>query len=183
MLETYLIEHCSPTLAGLKTANLFNYTTSDNLDLEKQLDIEREQLSAKGLSIVILRRRSHSALVYVFRPQRLEADLKKPGVVSFLQAYGYKDLSIAGALQTLCTRINDTDSFPHEIGVFLGYPLGDVFGYIQNKGRNFRCCGFWKVYQNEAETEALFKRFKKCTAIYRQMYNRGRSIRQLTVAA
>ena len=28
MLETMLIEHCSPALAGLKTANMFNYKFS-----------------------------------------------------------------------------------------------------------------------------------------------------------
>ena len=28
MLENKLIEHCSPTLAGLKTANMFNYRFS-----------------------------------------------------------------------------------------------------------------------------------------------------------
>ena len=160
MLETYLIEHCSPTLAGLKTANLFNCISTDS-DFESQLNMQRKQLAVKGLSIVLLRRHSQSALVYVFRPQRLEADLKKPGVVPFLRAYGYQDLSIEGVLQTLRERIKNTDSFPHEIGLFLGYPLADVLGYIQNKGKNYRCCGFWKVYQNEVETQILFNRFKK----------------------
>ena len=36
--------------------------------------------------------------------------------------------------------------FPHEIGVFLGYPLEDVVGFIRHRGKCFTCCGCWKSY-------------------------------------
>ena len=32
-MEKFLIEHCSPTLASLKTANLFNYKYTDEGEL------------------------------------------------------------------------------------------------------------------------------------------------------
>ena len=35
--------------------------------------------------------------------------------------------------------------FPHEIGVFLGYPVEDVEGYMQNDGKNFLLVGYWKM--------------------------------------
>ena len=37
MLEKYLIRHCSPTLASLKTANLFNVPFETEEDLENQI--------------------------------------------------------------------------------------------------------------------------------------------------
>ncbi len=79
--------------------------------------------------------------------------------------------------------VAENDAFPHEIGVFLGYPLGDVMGFIRSGGRNCRHAGCWKVYCNEAETLRLFEKFKKCRDVYLRLWNQGRSVLQLTVAA
>ena len=65
----------------------------------------------------------------------------------------------------------------------LGYPLGDVIGFIKNAGQNCKCVGCWKVYCNECEAIKAFERFKKCTNVYVRLWNQGRSVRQLTVAA
>lgn len=70
--------------------------------------------------------------------------------------------------------------FPHEIGVFLGYPLKDVVGFIQNKGKNCKCCGCWKVYSDECEARKKFARYEKCKTIYMSMFQRGKSVLQLT---
>ena len=37
MLERYLIEHCSPTLAGLKTANLIHVPVESGSALRQEL--------------------------------------------------------------------------------------------------------------------------------------------------
>ena len=80
-------------------------------------------------------------------------------------------------------RFATDDGFPHEIGLFLGYPLGDVMGYIENAGRNSKCSGCWKVYCNECEAMKLFAKFDKCKNVYRQLFAEGRrSGEQLTVA-
>ena len=73
--------------------------------------------------------------------------------------------------------------FPHEIGVFLGYPLADVIGFIQNRGKNFTACGYWKVYTDPTAAQAEFARYKKCERIYARCYYNGTPIRRLTVAA
>ena len=80
-------------------------------------------------------------------------------------------------------RLGEGDSFPHEIGIFLGYPLGDVMGFIQNAGKNCKCSGCWKVYCDECEARRLFAQFQKCREIYARLWNQGRSVWQLTVAA
>ena len=49
--------------------------------------------------------------------------------------------------------------FPHEIGLFLGYPVEDVKGFIKNRGKNCLYSGYWKVYGKMAEKAKLFERF------------------------
>ena len=70
-----------------------------------------------------------------------------------------------------------------EIGLFLGYPVEDVLGFIENAGQNCKCCGCWKVYCNECEAVRTFARYKKCRDIYKRLWQEGRSVLQLTVAA
>ena len=80
-------------------------------------------------------------------------------------------------------RFHEDGAFPHEIGLFLGYPLGDVMGFIENAGRNSKCSGCWKVYCNECEAIKLFARFDKCREVYKRLFKQGKSLLQLTVAA
>jgi len=119
----------------------------------------------------------------VCRSSSLEKDLKKPGVANFIKKYGYESTDPAYALERLRSRLAQREDFPHEIGLFLGYPLGDVIGFIKNAGQNCKCVGCWKVYCNECEAIKAFARFKKCTSVYVRLWNQGRSVRQLTVAA
>lgn len=36
-------------------------------------------------------------------------------------------------MNRLAERIQQEPQFPHEIGIFLGYPVEDVLGFIENK--------------------------------------------------
>lgn len=183
MLKNMLIEHCSPALAGIKTANMFSYRFSSvDMLFEELQDVNRE-LNGKGVYVDILRISEYRVLLYVYRRNRLEQDLLKPGVMEFLRKYGYESNQYGECLTWLKKRFEKSDCFPHEIGLFLDYPLPDVIGFIEQGGKNCKCCGVWKVYSNECETKALFDRFRKCTEVYRKVFARGRTLAQLTVAA
>ncbi|MBE6885455.1 MAG: DUF3793 family protein [Ruminococcaceae bacterium] len=182
MFEQYLIDHCSPTLARLKTANLFRLPFDRQEDADAFLAPWNALLGERGVELTVLSRDETGMLVYVFRRERLRQDLAAPGVPPFLADYGYSTNPDA-ALDRLRERFAECGSVPHEIGLFLGYPLGDVTGFIRHKGRNCRYSGCWKVYCNEEETLRAFARFKKCREVYRRLWQDGRSIRKLTVAA
>lgn len=181
-MENYLIEHCSPTLASLKTANLFNYIYESEEQLHGYIAKLNESLEETGVSVAILRKCQRSALIYVYRQKKLEEDLRQEGVAGFLQRYGYEEFSAKAAIALLRTRFGREGEFPHEIGIFLGYPLGDVCGFIENAGRNSKCSGCWKVYCNECEAIRLFAKFDKCKEVYKRLFHQGKTVRQLTVA-
>lgn len=56
MLEKYLIEHCSPTLASLKTANLMNIPFESENELDLSVELLNSQLSKKGIELLILKK-------------------------------------------------------------------------------------------------------------------------------
>ena len=183
MLEKSVIEHCSPTLASIKTGNLFTYKYESEEELWKSVEQFNKQIKEKGVSLTVLRKSENKALIYVCRFSSLKKDLSKPGVSNFMKRYGYESLEPEYALEKLRSRLQKREDFPHEIGLFLGYPLGDVIGFIKNAGQNCKCVGCWKVYCNECEAVKTFAKFKKCTSVYVRLWNQGRSVWQLTVAA
>lgn len=183
MLEKMIVEQCAPTLANMKTANLFNYKYDSLELLQMEIDDANQKLNTKGVYIKVLKFTTSRALIYVYRKKMLEADMKKAGVDDLLKSCGYEILTVEACLEQLQKHLQEHDCFPHEIGIFLGYPLCDVIGFIEHGGKNCKYCGIWKVYSNECETKELFARFRKCAKVYAQVFTAGKSIVQMTVVA
>ena len=181
MLERAIIDHASPTLARLKPGNLFNHAMGTDF-LAEFATLGRE-LEDKGVTMTILKAVNGKALIYIYRSADLEKALMREDVRQLLGACGYSRFDVSGALDTLKARLNDIDAFPHEIGVFLGYPLEDVLGFIENGGRNCLSCGCWKVYANECAALKAFARFEKCKSVYQRLFASGCPLSKLTVAA
>ena len=130
---------------------------------------------------------THRYLVYVYRESKLRAVLAQPQVRDFLCREGYtlpeQVDDYAPLLRQLSRRLCCEADFPHEIGVFLGYPLYDVVGFIENAGHNFTCCGCWKAYGDPNAAQQHFAQLNKCTAVYLRLFRSGTPIQRLAVAA
>ena len=181
--EECLVSNCAPTLAGIKAGNLFSYG-ADARQMNALLRHWNQLLSDKGVRLRTLRQKDDRNLILVYRCSAMQRILASPENISFLAEHGYVECrDTEDFLQALTDRVISVEGFPHEIGLFLGYPLHDVKGFIANKGENACCCGCWKVYARQTEAECQFRRFHKCTCIYRNMFQNGRNIARLTVAA
>lgn len=176
-----LITFASPTLAGLKTGSLFSCMFHDSYQVEVCLDALNALLKPKGLYILPIGKKRHRTLLYIYRRSFLENDLKNKEVSEKLKVLGYDTSSIDQCIQELASRIDKSSSFPHEIGLFLGYPLCDVVGYMENKP--CKCFGCWKVYENEEESIAKFKKYNICTNIYKRNIQQGLTLEQLAIVA
>ncbi len=182
MSEDLLIKHCSPTLAGIKTGNLFNCIYTSKKETEKIISDFNKMFASKGVAIIPLKYHKNRVLIYVFRPARLNKDLSDEYASRLLQGQGYQSLDLAECISELKRRINNLSQFPHEIGLFLGYPPEDVYGFILHKGNCCKFTGYWKVYSNEEKAKKEFAKFKKCSDVYYAKWKQGTSIQKLTVA-
>lgn len=176
---------CAPTLAGLKPASLFRYQPAPGRDAVTMAQAWNRELAPRGVAVRVLKLcpATGAVLVYVYRPARVAQILQRGEVLRFLQREGYRPAGPEGLLEQLSDRLCCEGEFPHEIGVFLGYPLADVIGFIENRGKNFALCGYWKVYTDPEAAQAQFARYKKCERIYARCYQNGTPIQRLTVAA
>lgn len=183
--ETVLIEQCAPALAGLKPSNLFRLEAHERNGLYCTVKKWQAALHPRGVTIRILKECpiTHCYLIYVYREKRLAQILETPEIRRYLLREGYASAeSCEGWLNQLADRLRKNREFPHEIGIFLGYPLEDVIGFVENKGQNYTCCGYWKSYGDPVQAQNLFDRYKKCTDLYLQLFHSGTPITRLTVA-
>lgn len=179
MSEEQLIRGCAPTLAGLKTGNLICCPLSSLEEtLEKIRGINTE-IRPKGLCLLPLRVMDDRVLLYLFRPLWLQRDLQRKESSRLLKREGYANTKWKDCLRRLKQRLEAEGEFPHEIGLFLGYPPEDVEGFIRNRAANFKCSGCWKVYGDEASARKLFARYRACTSCYARAWKSGKSLSQL----
>ena len=124
MLEERFISHSAPTLAGLKTANLFTLPFSSRREAVRQLEAWNRELSRKDVYVTALRMKEREALVYVYRKGKLEETLKKEGVMEFLQTYGYEEAGAAAiSVLTEPSRFLGSDAYLQEIAAQAGIPV------------------------------------------------------------
>ena len=71
-----MVRHCSPTLAGLKTGSMFSYPFENNINLRNSVRYWNRLFFGKGLRVLPLCYRKGRALIYVFRPKKLDQDLR-----------------------------------------------------------------------------------------------------------
>lgn len=180
MSEQMLITYCSPTLAGIKTGNLFSCAYDDVDEIKRCVRKLNKKLLKKGVRVLPLQYKDNRALIYVYRPSLLGRDLDCDFACEILNRQGYVCKSPEFCIVQLIRRLRQQSEFPHEIGLFLGYPPEDVHGFIENKAECFKCVGCWKVYGDEKKALKTFERYKKCTAAYNKQWAKGKSIERLT---
>lgn len=182
MSEELLVRHCSPTLAGMKTGNIFSCSYSELSELREFIRNLNLRLVKKGLRVVPIRATEGRALIYVYRPKHLERDLKNDTAVQLLNQCDYNIASADKCVNCLICRLKEKCEFPHEIGLFLGYPPEDVCGFIENRAEDFKCVGTWKVYGDAESAQKTFARYKKCTDVYCAKFAEGRPLDKLAVS-
>ena len=180
MSEEMIVKYCSPTLAGIKTGSLFSAAFTGQRECVETLRRWNAILRGKGLRAVPFGSKNGRTAVYVYRVSRLGTDLKNTETRSLLNALGYDCDCPERCIVRLAQRLKNCGEFPHEIGLFLGYPPEDVSGFI-NKGE-CKLTGAWKVYGDKNRAEKTFAQYKKCTRIYGELFHKGKSVERLTVA-
>lgn len=183
MSEGIIIRNCSPTLAGIKPGNMFACSYETIRELQEDMRQINRILTPKGIRALLLRHEKGRALIYVFRPRDLTKMLKNQMAVELLQRMGYRDIRLEPCICQLMGRIQESAEFPHEVGLFLGYPPEDVCAFIENKGCNPKCVGCWKVYGDAEAAQKTFDKYRKCTDIYCSQWEKGQSMEQLAVAS
>lgn len=166
-LSAHLLYESSEVVAGIKPANLVslvNRTRNCGRNLYKLWLAHQHAIHSKfqKLEFLELNRKEGSVLLLCFDRQQLEQKLSHSGLRTLLIKAGYsKDASLDELLQELTVRIRANQQFPHEIGLFIGYPAKDVAAFMGLVKLPFTCQALWKIYGKPDKSLNLARRFKQ----------------------
>ena len=152
---------CMPTLLKWKPASLITADKRQIRDMEAFYTILRYHLGRYFCNLMIFQETESRLYLFVYNEHLLWLSMSTGKRQSFLERYGYYiDKNQLGAsLSLLGNKYRNywiSGEFPHEIGIFMGYPLADVDGFIRNHGKKYILCGMWKVYERVKVAEAAF---------------------------
>lgn len=156
-LEVQLLLQCAPMIAGLKVSNLL-IIASDNEEDAKRI------LNGTKISCVRLAHVDKKTTMLIYHERWVKEYLASKEVSELLCMLGYEGKGFYEVLHSVKKKyrsyMRKEGKFPHELGLLLGYPAEDVKGYMDNKGRNYLCTGYWQVYANPAAKRNLFQKFE-----------------------
>jgi len=153
----------SPTILGVKPAEILNVKLGS---LDKCRRCFQGFDDIKFIEIRDFPRISRRQLLF-YHITCLEQVLTQKAIQKFLQQLGYPfSFNMELYLDILISKLQSC-IFPHEIGVFLGYPLKDVLGYMGLTSLKLVNVKGWQYYGNGKSSILQYKRFCKAREVFR----------------
>ena len=162
-------EQCAPVIFGIKPSNLLIIDQCYAKALKSLVE-------TTGLKVRCFEHRAKKQVWFLFREEALYSQLVDPDNRSFMQQFGYTEnmtMDEILAAKRFREYKRGEAGFPHEMGILLGYPLGDVKGFIEHHGRDCLCSGYWKVYENEEKARETFRLYARVKQIAMDMVKQG----------
>ena len=144
-------------------------------ELPKIKALTYEILNKKDIYLKVLKIKGRS-MIYVYQKEKLNKLCACKQIQNIFKKYNYNCTSLDTLILDLQKRLNDYD-FPHEIGLFLGYPMTDVLGFIE--GKESLSVGYWKVYSHVKNCQHTFDKYHKCTHELCKRFNQGENVEQI----
>lgn len=166
-LASFLALETAEVLAGVKPANLVqlrNRRQHCGRNLHQLWRLYSEVLLADSpLQALTLRQKENGDLMLFYAPELLRSHLQQPETAAFLRQLGYlAPDNLQTTLVELLDRFYTGTDIPHEIGIFLGYPLKDVAGFMGCSDTPCTACRQWRIYGDPAPSLALSDRYSAC---------------------
>ena len=172
-LKASIVYHAAPTLMGLKPSTLICPSGGER-DLERALADCIPDLEGRfDVKTALFRNHAGKVLLLVFQEALLRSCLADTGAASLLTEEGYDGKSgLDGMLETLRGKVA-TPRFPHEIGVFLGYPAADVRSFMADGGKKASSTGCWKAYGDERSARRVSDTYQRVKLRAAELLMRG----------
>ena len=157
-LLSVIMCNAAPTIKNHKTSSLINFK-NNNRNINNIWNIYKDDVKEKlGVHYFELKKDSENTIVLFYNKEKHQSSLKDNKNMEFLKRFGYNEhMSIGEDLSLLKERFKQM--CPHEIGVFLGYPIEDVVSFVDFPNTKCKMVGYWKVYHDIEKAEIIFNKY------------------------
>ena len=180
---TWLVEKLGPVLMGSKPAELLSFLGSDKYLTNKLSQINNSLGRCIRIQHEIIELKNGNIKILFYNQEKLNNVLTDKRNNKFLRQQGYpREYNFHEYMQMLISKII-SGAIPHEIGIFLGYPLKDVIGFIGHPSLKLtKICG-WRVYGYSKPSDKIYNDIQNSKKLIKSLlkFNKPDEILAMTV--
>lgn len=160
-IEKFLIYNASLVISGAKPSATITLKKSGNNIYEKWIKYGKDFLYDIGLDYMELREGKESLIILVYHKENLKEHIFKKENNEFLLNIGYEFSEELNEYIDMLKKRYNKFKCPHELGVFLGFPIEDVRDFMDCSNKECLGCGYWLVYNDIDKARSIFKKYDK----------------------
>lgn len=155
----WILELLGPVILGSKPSEILNISLNDNRKEYKIKQINSFFKNCSRLKYEMVYKNNGEIKILFINKQALTETLNNKKCINFLRFIGYpNDYTLENYINFLLNRLKENE-FPHEIGIFLGYPLKDVVGFMGYGNYELQKTKYWKVYGSTEISDRIYNNF------------------------
>lgn len=158
-IEKFLLYNASLVVTKAKPSATITLKKGRDSIYEKWVKYGEDFLKSIDIGYINLREGENALIILIYDEGRLANYIFKEESKSFLKKLGYSnENNLNDYLKTLKRRYEEFNC-PHELGVFLGYPLDDVRDFMECSNKKCLACGYWRVYNDYNTAKEVFNTY------------------------
>ncbi|GAA0715093.1 DUF3793 family protein [Paraclostridium ghonii] len=155
----WILELLGPVILGSKPSEILNISLNDNRKEYKIKQINSFFQNCSRLKYEMVYKNNGEIKILFINKQALTETLNNKKCINFLRFIGYpNNYTLENYMKFLLNRLKENE-FPHEIGIFLGYPLKDVVGFMGYGNYELQKTKYWKVYGSTEISDRIYNNF------------------------
>ncbi|MBX9138227.1 MULTISPECIES: DUF3793 family protein [unclassified Clostridium] len=163
-IEKFLIYNASLVISGVKPSATITIKKGNENLYDKWIKYGISFLKEIDIQYINLRECSNALIILIYSEEKLSNYIFKEENKRFLRQLGYSEENDMREYLEILKRRYKEFNCPHELGIFLGFPLNDVKDFMNCKDKKCLSCGYWLVYNNLQEAQEIFSKYDKVKA-------------------
>lgn len=164
-----IIELIGAVILGSKPSEIVNIPGSNEEKKSKLDQIESFFSHCSRVTYRIITTHDGGKRVLFINEESMDKVLSNRKCINFLKFVGYSsEYKLNDYMDELVYRLQ-SEEFPHEIGIFLGYPLKDVLGFMGYGKHELVEIRNWRIYGDPKASYEVYDRFLRDKAVMKEM--------------
>lgn len=157
------IERIGSTIVGVKPACLVSIGSKECMKL-----CGTHFAVTESVGFVIVKKAQGRKQLFIYHRECIKTVFDNPENRRFLCALGYPETGEVDQYVRVLMRKIRSAQFPHEIGIFFGYPLKDVCGFMGAEIPYRKTMG-WRMYGDTRISEKIYNQYRHARQSVRLM--------------
>lgn len=159
--EVNLMMRLGPTLTGSKPMHIFCFNQNFKFMKEIMNDIKVLFSQSKNIKYRKVFSENKSIKVIFYNEETCKKMLEDKRNKRFLISQGYDEIFVVEDYMDILAEKLVSNTIPGEFGLFFGYPLKDVMGFMGHPSLKHIKTTAWKVYGDPTLSDKIYNRFKE----------------------